>query len=218
MVLVSMFLAAAATSPCSIVKPSYGSQYVTYERRDHARPDYGYESDERVWFRFHNNTTCALTIPAAMPFVVRTLPDGGLTADPVDGVEVALDVSITGPERGEMWLHPPGCMRSESTLPGGQSVVFGVAANLLKRGPVAIDFAYAWEKPGSPYRGTVQHRLLFDVRQDFPYVTDFKEWLDKVKDPPKRPALSREFPGRHLSGEPADPSPKPSVEEPGPTH
>jgi hypothetical protein len=205
--LLVLFLAVVSPT-CEIVDPSFGPQYITYERHNVARPDYGNESIERVWFRFHNNTTCRLTVPAAMPLAFRRLPDNTPTTDPVDGQEVALDVHITNPGTRELYVHPGGDLRSESSLPARQSIIFSVAANLLKRGPIAIRFSYQWERPGAPGFGEIEHRLVFDPTKDLD--EDVRRWLDKVEDPPKRPFLSAEFPGRRLSGAPAcEPGPAP---------
>ncbi len=169
--------------PCRSLSAFGDSQSVVYERHGQERPLYVGESDERVWFRLTNHTTCPILIPA--PYLhPRTLPDGRLTFDPADGVEIGLGVHITYPELGgeRVYRGVPG----ESRLPAGQSVVFSVAANLVKRGPIAVDLRYEWERPSAGC-GSIEHRLVFDPKELFRDEPALRAWLAKVNDPPKPP-------------------------------
>jgi hypothetical protein len=188
--------------PCNLVSPHQAAQSLEYERRGEARSDYGNESDERVWLRLRNNTSCLIRIPAAAPVLIRKGPDGRPTADLPDGQEVAMEVWVTDPGTGQQFVHPGGCVRSERTLPAGQSVTFSVAANLLKRGPIVVRFEYQWDQ-----RGTVEHRLRLDPSE---LPEDVTTWLKGVKDPAERAYLSPAHAGRRLGGAPAHPTPEPS--------
>ena len=183
-VLVLGLLAAeAGKEPCRTLGDGVGSQTIVYVRHGKSRRFYRSESEERVWLRLRNNTTCPITIPATMPFKIRKLPDGTPTLDPVDGLEVYLGVFVTFPTLGGRRLyHGPS---GEGRLPAGQSVVFSVAANLLKRGPIAINFRYEWER-SSPCCGVIERRIVFDIREHLEDEPELARWLAKVKDPPRR--------------------------------
>ena len=60
-------------------------------------------------------------------------------------------------------------------MPAARSVVFDIAANALKAGPVAVRFGYLWE---SGISGDVEHRVLFSA-EDLP--DEAKTWLTTVK-------------------------------------
>lgn len=99
---------------------------------------------------------------------------------------------------GAMSLHSNASAGRARTavLPGG-AVLFSVAANLLRHGPIAIPFSYAWEggearpprEAWEPYHRDdkrIEHRLLFQAREDIRNESEFFEWLDTVKDPQER--------------------------------
>src|SRR5512138_799058 len=132
-----LVLILAAGAPCAIVSDWFGPAYITYERHGKERPSYGNESEERVWLRFHNNTTCAVRIPTHPGGIGHFEPGGTFSPDPQDGQEVGMDVWVADPS-GPL-LQRGAALPTTCFLSPGRSVVFSVAANLLKRGPIMID-------------------------------------------------------------------------------
>ena len=51
-----LLVAPPTTDACTVIDPEFGPQYVRYAHHGKARPSYGYESEERIWFRLHNNS------------------------------------------------------------------------------------------------------------------------------------------------------------------
>jgi len=200
--LLALLVMGASGSPCELVNPRRAAQYLEYERHGEGQPDYGNESKERVWFRLQNNTNCRIRIPAAAPVSIRKGADGRPTGDLPEGQEVTMEVWITDAQTSRMFVHPGGDVRSERTLPAAQSVTFSVAANLVKRGPMAVTFDYQWDQGG-----TVEHRLRIETK-DLP--EDVVAWLKGVEDPPEQAYLSPSHAGRRLNGAPAQPKSQPS--------
>ncbi len=176
-----LFALLLAAQACAMVKPSSPPQYLAYERRGDAKPLRSGESREHVWFRFHNNTTCPVKIPAATLFLMRTLPDGRITDEPPDGQELSVDVSFTYPQTGAaLYLGPANLI---GVVPARQSIVFRVPANRLKHGPIGLPFRYAFEDyaGGLPSLGDIVHGVVFDPK----YLdADVRAWISRVEDPP----------------------------------
>lgn len=159
--------AGPAADGCQRIKDAFDAQYITYERAGVARPDFSDESRERLWFRFHNNTTCRLRIPASAPVAIRTLPDGRRTADVEEGQEVGMALELTDARTGQLTFSwGPNAGRAIIDVPAGRSVVFSVAASRVKVGPMAVRFNYSWESAGA----SVRHRVLYDPNELPPEV------------------------------------------------
>src|SRR5262245_15571442 len=97
MILAGMLLLTVAGpgTACSLLDEQYSAQYLQYDRHGRAARTYADESDERVWLRLRNNTTCPIRIAAGFRFAIRRLPDSSTTIDPVDGQEVGMEVEVT---------------------------------------------------------------------------------------------------------------------------
>jgi hypothetical protein len=160
----------ASSVPCKRVDPYHGAQYMTYERHGSGAARYANESTDRVWFRFHNNTTCPIGILAGSPVAFRKLPDGKVTPYRPYGDTVMMDLEVTDPESHGLRLAYGGDTRNETTMQPEESVLFDVAANHLRAGPIAVRFWYVWDG------GTdiVEHRAVFDPSA---LPADVREWL-----------------------------------------
>lgn len=161
---------------CALVKPTSPAQYLTYETHGKAIPLRAGESNEHVWFRFHNNTTCPVKIPAATLFLMRTLPNGRITDEPPDGQELNVDVSFTRPGGPPPYFGAAGLI---GVVPAGQTVVFRVPANLLMQGPIAVRFMYVFEnyEGYTPWLGETVHAVLYNPK----YLDEaVLSWLSKA--------------------------------------
>lgn len=207
-----LLLLLAAGSPCSILNDWFGPLYITYERHGERPASYGNESDERVWLRLHNNTTCNVRIPAHPGGLGHFESDGTFSPDPQEGQEVGMDVWVSDPN-GPL-LQRGTALPANCFLAPGRAVVFSVAANLLKRGPIMIDIGYAWETSRTSDYGRIEHRIVFDLRERLKDEPDLDKWLAQVKEPPVRSHLSPEHPGTRLSGAPAGADALPSAQVP----
>jgi hypothetical protein len=80
-----------------------------------------------------------------------------------------------------MSLNPLAAVSSSPTRVGAaESILFSVAANLLKHGSIAVRFGYAWE---GTHAAKVQHQLLFDAADELRLKLDVMRWLETVTDP-----------------------------------
>jgi len=156
---------------CAILKDLIGeraglAQFITFERLGSREPRYEGESAERVWLRFHNNSTCGVWINA--PARIEADEDGGLVQAPLeDGREIATRIEI---QRQGSGLSPApyhgGGSNTYGLLPGGRSVVFSVPLNLFLEGNnIAVRFDYEWERARTLYGGErLVHRAFFFCR------------------------------------------------------
>jgi hypothetical protein len=146
----------------AILDVSKPPQFISFERWAAGIPERAKDRLQRVWLRFHNDTSCPIILPTGSAHLTK-LPNGALTFDLQDGAEAQVNYETKNTRRMEAPKRVyAGDEIIVSRLPAGYSIVFSVLlAHFKNRLDIVVPFRYQWESASSPYSGPVFHRVYF---------------------------------------------------------
>ena len=112
--------------------------YITYERAGKLESLYADESDQRIWFKLHNNTRWAISFASGA--VPKAFGDTGIN----------YEVEAIRPQEKDQVQVPLGRplkhVYSPFKLSSGRSILFSVAREHIAKGlALRISFNYEWE-------------------------------------------------------------------------
>lgn len=165
--LLAVFFAASlepSSDGCRILDEAHPPQYLTYERFADTADDKG-GVRHIVWLRFHNNTSCAVKLPAAGPH--RSLTDIDK-----DGAEWRVNYSVFRKGKQVAFCYA-ACddwdLKPVDELAPGHTAVFQVLQRHFIAGErIAVNYSYAWEWPFGLVAGASTSYTAFDDANEIP--------------------------------------------------
>ena len=138
---------------CDRLDHGQPAQFLTFERIGEAEPYLKFESKHRVWFRFRNNTTCAVFVE------LGTVPRRVHSTEWVDGEQLRLNYYVADSNNRIKFHVSDSHEQAVAEIKPGLSVVFDVPQSyFMSKDRIVVPIAYVWEgleamstEPGSRF-------------------------------------------------------------------
>jgi|GEM_PF-6159143 len=146
-----------AQSGCALLIKGMLPQVINFERIE-KKPN----SEEIVWLRLLNNTSCDIIILTASMKLTK-FPDGRFTTDLQDGASIEVYYEFVERETKAITVEAYGLggLIIVSRLPSGKAILFSVPKSHFKQQQsLRVPFGYDWEGE-TPKTGLVQHYVCF---------------------------------------------------------
>ena len=120
------------------------SAYITFEKFGIRKPRYEGESQEGIWFSFHNNTKWNLTVKTLACLNIQEECLVFYEIERMYGDKSEIEESAV--PTGYRIAH----ISSVKTIPSGDSLLFSIPREHLAEGLfIVVEFSYEWESSGS---------------------------------------------------------------------